>query len=408
MTKNTMTMKKIIDELIKCSIENADVYRWRGATWLIFTNETRWVVELTDEGTLWYNYKFFKDTFKYVSLDVGKEMDEYIIQWANDFFYRNCAHRSIAYPMDKTRNETPKVLDNGIKNVSRTRALGQEYIEKIVDDGVKKVQERGKNHGDEFEWHTRAVINKGVKEVSNSMNLEPKPEFVEEVVNKGIKEVNQSDSIHRQRRAENEMNRMIKEVKPNRVTIVNEKMDRFYYDPECNGNKTFMDEIIEEGVKEVKRSMMYSNSEVELIVKKVKPNIEYSQQSGVFHPDCVANHVKIEKVVDEGVKEIKPSVWTTKRGIHISDLMCSGNTTDISTIVKSGVKNIYPDKDPEVYDWSDEFKADNVIQGGVKVIPLPDMSGELRGYSDYYKTKEDRTKPHTEYVKETIEGGTKL
>jgi hypothetical protein len=384
MTKNTMTMKKIIDELIKCSIENADVYRWRGATWLIFTNETRWVVELTDEGTLWYNYKFFKDTFKYVSLDVGKEMDEYIIQWANDFFYRNCAHRSIAYPMDKTRNETPKVLDNGIKNVSRTRALGQEYIEKIVDDGVKKVQERGKNHGDEFEWHTRAVVDNG------------------------IKEVNQSDSIHRQRRAENEMNRMIKEVKPNRVTIVNEKMDRFYYDPECNGNKTFMDEIIEGGVKEVKRSLMYSNSDVELIVKKVKPNIEYSKQSGVFHPDCVANHVKIEKVVDEGVKEIKPSVWTTKRGIHISDLMCSGNTTDISTIVKSGVKNIYPDKDPEVYDWSDEFKADNVIQGGVKVIPLPDMSGELRGYSDYYITKEDRTKPHTEYVKDAIEGGKKI
>ena len=158
----------------------------------------------------------------------------------------------------------------------------------------------------------------------------------------------------------------------------------------CNGNTTDINHIVKEGVKEI------------------KPNIEYSQQSGVYHPDCVANHVKIEKVVEEGVKEIKPSVWTTKRGIHISDLMCSGNTTDISTIVKSGVKNIYPDKDPEVYDWSDEFKADNVIQGGVKVIPLPDMSGELRGYGDYYNTKEDRTKPHTEYVKETIEGGTKL
>jgi len=105
-----------------------------------------------------------------------------------------------------------------------------------------------------------------------------------------------------------------------------------------------MTEIIKGGVKEVKRSLMYSNSDVELIVKKVKPNIEYSQQSGVFHPDCVANHVKIEKV----------------------------------------------------------------IEGGIKVVPLPDMSGELRGYSDYYNTKEDRTKPHTEYVKETIEGGTKV
>lgn len=355
-------MKKIIEQLINCSIENVDVYRWRGATWLIFTKETRWVVELTDEGTLWYNYKFFRDTFKYVSLDVGKEMDEYIIQWANDFFYRDCAHRSIAYPMDKNRNETPKALGNGIK----------------------KTEGRGKNHCDEFEWHTRAVVDNG------------------------IKEVNQSDSIHRQIRAENEMGRMIKEVKPNRVTVHDEKMDRFYYDPTCTANFTMLTDIVEEGVKEAKRSLMYSNSELEYIVKKVKPNIEYSQQSGVFHPDCVANCVKIEKVIDEGVKEIKPSIWTTKRGVQINDLMCSGNTTDISSIVKSGVKNIYPDKDPDVYDWSDEFKADNVIQGGIKVIPLPDMSGELRGYSDYYITKEDRTKPHTEYVKDAIEGGEKI
>jgi hypothetical protein len=276
-------------------------------------------------------------------------MDGYIIQWANDFFYKDCAHRSAPILRDKDRGKTSNVIENGIKNVSSTRALGGEYVEKVVEGGIKETKERGKNHGDEFEWYTLAVIGKGVKEVSNSMNLEPKPEFVEEVVNQGIKEVNQSDSIHRQRRAENLIPRIIKDVKPNRVTVHDEKMDRFYYSIDCAGNNTEIFRIIEEGVK------------------KVKPNIEYSQQSGVFHPDCAANHVKIEKVIEEGVKEIKSSVWTTKRGIEISDLMCSGNTTDISSIVKSGVKNIYPDKDPDVYDWSDEFKADNVIQGGIKL-----------------------------------------
>jgi hypothetical protein len=358
-------MKKIIDELINHSIKGVDVYRWKNATWLIFTDETRWIVELTDEGTLWYNYKFFKDVFKYVSIDVGTEMDGYIIQWANDFFYKDCAHRSAAYPRDKGRYETPKVLENGIKNASSTRALGGDYIEEVVNGGIKETQGRGKNHGDEFEWHTRAVIDNGIKEVYDS------------------------SSTHRQMRAENLIPKIVKGVKPNRVTIVNEKMDRFYYDPNCSANNTEIFLIVEEGVK------------------KVKPNIEYSQQSGVFHPDCVANHVKIEKVIDEGVKEIKPSIWTTKRGVDIHDLMCDGNTTDISSIVKSGVKNIYPDMDPDVYNWSDEFKADNVIQGGIKVIPLPTIK-DLRGYTDYYNTKEDRTKPHTEYVKDAIEGGTKL
>jgi hypothetical protein len=380
-------MKKIIDELINHSIKGVDVYRWKDATWLIFTDETRWVVELTDEGTLWYNYKFFKDVFKYVSIDVGTEIDGHIIQWANDFFYKDCAHRSAAYPRDKGRYETPKVLENGIKNASSTRALGGEYVEKVVEGGIKETQGRGKNHGDEFEWHTRAVIGNGVKEVGG---LNSKAEFnVRNVMNYGVKEVNDSSAVHRQNRAQNEMSRMIKEVKPNRVTIVNEKMDRFYYDNDCTANNTEIFRIVEEGVKEV------------------KPNIEYSQQSGVFHPDCVANHVKIEKVIDEGVKEIKPSIWTTKRGVDIHDLMCDGNTTDISSITKNGIKNIYPDQNSGEYDWSDEFKADNVIQGGIKVIPLPTIK-DLRGYSDYYSTKEDKTKPHTEYVKDAIEGGVKL
>jgi hypothetical protein len=357
-------MQKIVNELISSSIKGVDVYRWKDATWLIFSDETRWVVELTDEGTLWYNYKFFKDVFKYVSINVGTEMDGYIIQWANDFFYKDCAHRSAAYPRDKDRTKTSNVIENGIKDT----------------------QGRGKNHGDEFEWHTRAVIDNGVKEILQSSRVESNSGVIGEVIEKGIKEINDSSSIHRKMRAENLVPRIIKDVKPNRVTVHNEKMDRFYYDPNCRANKT----------------------EIWRIVKEVKPNIEYSKQTGVYHPDCVANHVKIEKVIDEGVKEIKPSIWTTKRGVDIHDLMCDGNTTDISSIVKSGIKNIYPDMDPDVYDWSDEFKADNVIQGGIKVIPLPDPSGELRGYSDYYNTKEDRTKSHTEYVKETIEGGTKL
>lgn len=355
-------MKKIIDELINHSIKGVDVYRWKDATWLIFTDETRWVVELTDEGTLWYNYKFFKDVFKYVSITVGTEMDGYIIQWANDFFYKDCAHRSAAYPRDKDRTKTSKVLENGIKDT----------------------QGRGKNHGDEFEWHTRAVIDNGVKEISKSSRVESNSEVIGEVIEKGIKEINDSSSIHRKMRAENLVPRIIKDVKPNRVIVHNEKMDRFYYDPNCRANKTEIWRIVEEVKPNVvfhgidKKSMSFVpcngnttdiNHIVKEGVKEIKPNIEYSEQSGVFHPDCVANHVKIEKVVEEGVKEIKPSIWTTKRGIHISDLMCSGNTTDISSIVKSGIKNIYPDQisGDQGYNWSNEFEADKVIEYGVKL-----------------------------------------
>jgi hypothetical protein len=44
-------MKKIINELINFSIKGVDVYRYKDTTWLIFTDEARWVIELVDGGT---------------------------------------------------------------------------------------------------------------------------------------------------------------------------------------------------------------------------------------------------------------------------------------------------------------------------------------------------------------------
>lgn len=211
-------MKKIIDELINNSIRGVDVYRYNNATWLIFTDENRWIVELTDEGTLWYNYKFFNDVFKYVSMTVGKEMEGYVIQWANDYFYKD------------------------------------------------------------------------------------------------VKEMGNSNSIRIQNRGQNLTWRIVKTIKPHRVVVPAQGMDRFYYDPGCSANTT-----------------------------------------------------DIFRIIEEGVKNVIPSKATSKSGIHFDDVMCSGNITDVSLIVEQGIKNTYPDRNSGDYDWSDEFEADKVIERGVKV-----------------------------------------
>jgi len=144
-------MKKIIEELINSSISGVDVYRYKNATWLIFTDETRWVVELTDEGTLWYNYKFFNDVFKYVSMTVGKEMEGYVIQWANEHFFKVSALRSIANNPEKDRCETEKVLENGIKvandSSSKHRQIRAENLMgRIVKDAKPNVVFHGINN----------------------------------------------------------------------------------------------------------------------------------------------------------------------------------------------------------------------------------------------------------------------
>ena len=225
-------MKKIIDELINHSIKGVDVYRHKDATWLIFSEQNRWVVELTDEGTLWYNYHFFSDILRYVSLECGRESNDYITGWANDYFFKDIKKSQMGIPID-----------------------GEFAVDIVINEGVKEVQ------GDEEENKSKVIF----------------------VMNKGVKEI---------------------------------------------------------------KTDMYGDA-----------------------------------------FDINPYV---------------------ANVIENGIKNIYPDKIPHDYDWSDEFDANKVVGGGVKVVPLPDMSGELRGYSHYYNTKEDRTKPHTEYIKEAIEGGVKV
>ena len=205
-------MKKIIDKLISSSIVGADVYRYKDATWLILTDEKRWVVELTDEGTLWYNYNFFNDIFKYVSLECG-ESNDYIIGWANDYFFKDINKAGMGVP--------------GVR------------VADVINEGVMEAKERGKNHGNEFEWHTRAVMNHGVKEIKANMLIDP--------------------------------------------YVIN---------------------VIENGVKEIKTDML-------------------------INPDDINAYV--------------------------------------FNVIENGIKNIYSDKIPDDYDLSDEFDANKVIDGGVKV-----------------------------------------
>jgi hypothetical protein len=57
---------------------------------------------------------------------------------------------------------------------------------------------------------------------------------------------------------------------------------------------------------------------------------------------------------------------------------------------------------------SQDSKIEDTIQNGVKEMqPLPAQDGN-RDWGKYYHGKEDRTKPHTEYVKDVIKIGEKL
>jgi len=207
-------MKKIIDELINSSISGVDVYRYKDATWLIFTDETRWVVELTDEGTLWYNHKFFNDVFKYVSMTVGKEMEEYVIQWANENFFKVSALRSIANNPDKDRSYTEKVLENGIKEANDSSSTHRQMrAENLMGKIIKEVKP---NLVDVlFEEQKRCYYDP----TCNANNT-----MITDIIEEGVKE-----------------------IKPNVVFHGINKSSMSYVP--CSGNVTEIWRIVEEGIK---------------------------------------------------------------------------------------------------------------------------------------------------------------
>ena len=173
-------MKKIIDKLISSSIVGADVYRYKGTTWLIFSEQNRWVVELTDEGTLWYNYNFFNDIFKYVSLECGGESKDYIIGWANDYFFKDIKKAGMGVPGDGEW-ASDIVINYGVKNVGMG-VPGERAADIVINEGVMEVK------GDEEENKSKVifVMDKGVKEIKANMLIDP---YVVNVIENGIKNI---------------------------------------------------------------------------------------------------------------------------------------------------------------------------------------------------------------------------
>ena len=81
-------LKETIKKLIESKIQGVDKYVHKDSTWLIFTDEKKWVIELTKERTLWYNYYFFKRVFDYFALDVV-ENQHIITEWVEETIINN-------------------------------------------------------------------------------------------------------------------------------------------------------------------------------------------------------------------------------------------------------------------------------------------------------------------------------
>jgi hypothetical protein len=141
-------MEKIIHSLINNWIKGVDTYTHNGSTWLIFTDSKKWVIELTDSKTLWYNYNFFKQIFSLTSLDVV-ENQQYITKWVEDNIINKV--KDTRLEINITEGEVDDIIQDGVKETKQ-----KDRVRLVLDiDGRGLILE------------TNLVIRDGVKETNH-------------------------------------------------------------------------------------------------------------------------------------------------------------------------------------------------------------------------------------------------
>jgi predicted peroxiredoxin len=180
-----------------------------------------------------------------------------------------------------------------------------------------------------------------------------------------------------------------------------------------------IDDVIERGIKRTEGGMLFDETKVDRIISEGVKETKGGGYLGsiemkgkIIHQlESPKQNNEVEEVIEHGVKLTNSSLQIDGSCV-VEDVIQNGikethddvyhNKGRVDGVIKNGIKetlsSIYPI----------ERVVEKVIEVGVlEVKELPDQSGELRGYGDYYHRQEDRTKPFTQYVNDVIGSGIK-
>ena len=329
-------MEKIVNRMINDAVEGVDTYKTKDSTWLIFTESKKWVIELTKDGTLWYNYNFFKDLLIYLSMDVV-ENQHYITKWVEDNVI-NKVKRTLDLEFRNQLN-VEDTIENGVKHTNSSSILSSWEIEGAIQNGVKETIDLEMDDEEVVEY----FIENGVKE---TLNTEYMPqEMVEETIENGIKETKTPGR-------DGNIQSTLEWVSKNGTFSVRELIDGVIE----NGVKEtkigapdnrdyFIKDTIENGVKLTNSSLQIDGSCV--IEDVIKEGVKYT--GGIGNPNWMGD--KVETAIENGVKQTFKIQWSMEI---------------VEEAIQKGIKNTYSDILPKEYDWSNQFDVQEVIDNGVK------------------------------------------
>jgi len=129
--------KEVLFEIIDDVTNGMDIYNHNGSLWIINTKELKWVVEFTNDKTLWYNYNLFKNLFKAISLDVS-ENQKYITEWFESKFLNVYTVKTTVDPFFDQDQYVEETIQNGVKDTRTNKEIWPKSVEDTIKNGVKR------------------------------------------------------------------------------------------------------------------------------------------------------------------------------------------------------------------------------------------------------------------------------
>ena len=164
-------------------LKGADTYYNHGSTWIILTDKKQWVIELTKDGTLWYNYYFFQSILiGLMGFEDTVKNQNYITEWVENFIQNGVKHTRNGF--ESRPISVDDTIQNRVKETKQNPIEDSLAMEEVIQNGIKETKT--------CELHSALsaehIIREGIKE---TWGYEKQPQMrVNEVINVGIKKTN--------------------------------------------------------------------------------------------------------------------------------------------------------------------------------------------------------------------------
>ena len=350
--------KEVLFEIIDDVTNGMDIYNHNGSLWIINTKELKWVVEFTNDKTLWYNYNLFKNLFKGISLDL-MENQKYVTEWFESRFLNMQKVKDSCEPFFNQDQYVEDTIQNGVKDTRVLQLLVLKQVEDTIQNGVKDTR------------RTRLI------------NLAA-DQMVEDTIQNGVKKTlpNVNEKIHK---VEDAIQNVVKQT------------DEAFY------GQVYVEDTIQNGVKHTDCYDGRRSTKVEDTIENGVKDIAYSIQK---------RKIRVENTIKNGVKDIKDSIFS-KTDIIKNTIQEGVKQTELSKrdffpedILQNGVKETLG-----TLRRTAEWGVDDIIQNGIK--DTKSMCGKRGGrvgntiQNGVKETHED-TYQHKDRIGGVIRNGEKI